>query len=121
MDPIQPSSTALYSPQKVKPTQASSVPRHTPEKDKALTQVSHNKVTLSKEGKDLLEALKQIDKESKSKDADKSVGDEVESFTYGALGMEHPDKLKEEKDSSYNAGQYLSAAATVGTLLLLIV
>ncbi|MEI8634293.1 hypothetical protein P4S72_24120 [Vibrio sp. PP-XX7] len=88
------------------------------EVDKAL-KVEHSKVTLSKEGKELLQALKQIDKESK--DADKSISDDVESFTYGALGMEHPEKLKEEDDSSYNAGQYLSAAATVGSLLLLIV
>jgi len=83
-----------------------------------LTNVEDNKVTLSKEGKALFDALKQIDKEGKTDEKDKSVGDKVESFTYGALGMEHPDQIKEEDDSSYSAGQYLSAAATIGTILL---
>jgi hypothetical protein len=35
--------------------------------------------------------------------------------------MDHPDKIKEEDDGSYSAGQYLSAAATVGGILLALV
>ncbi|MCE0492924.1 hypothetical protein [Vibrio salinus] len=123
MDPVKVgSSSSLYSPQSVK-AQSLAKPQQTAEKEaNSLMKVEDNKVTLSKEGKALLEALKQIDKESKTEaEKDKSVGDKVESFTYGALGMEHPDKAEEEQDSSYSAGQYLSAAATIGTILLAIV
>lgn len=85
-------------------------------------QLEQNKVTLSSEGKALLSALQQIDKESKKVAAEnKTVGDKVEAFTYGALGMDHPDEIQKEADSSYSAGQYLSAAATVGGMLLILV
>ncbi|CSI69697.1 Uncharacterised protein [Vibrio cholerae] len=32
--------------------------------------------------------------------------------------MDHPEKVKEVEDTSYSAGQYLSAAATIGGILL---
>ena len=84
--------------------------------------IEHNKVTLSDEGKALLAALQEIEKDSKVVDKhDKTVGDQVESFAHGALGMDHPDKIKEEDATSYSAGQYLSAAATIGGILLAIV
>ncbi len=83
--------------------------------------VEQNKVTLSDEGKALLAALQEIDKSGKMPEDDKPMSKKVESFTYGALGMDHPDKIEEKDDSSYSAGQYLSAAATVGSLLLLLV
>ncbi|KQB02682.1 hypothetical protein CGT92_08505 [Vibrio metoecus] len=90
-----------------------------PDTAPAPLKVEQNKVTLSEEGKALLAALQEIEKEGKTtENKDKTVGDKVESFTYGALGMEHPDKIKEEEDSSYSAGQYLSAAATIGGILL---
>ncbi|EGU38105.1 hypothetical protein VII00023_19254 [Vibrio ichthyoenteri ATCC 700023] len=79
--------------------------------------VEQNKVTLSDEGKALLAALKEIEKESAP---EKTVGDKVESFAAGALGMDHPDTIKEEDDDSYSAGQFLSAAATVGGILLML-
>ncbi len=122
MDPVKVGSTSsLYSPQSVK-TQSLANPLSAEQQANSLMKVEENKVTLSDEGKALLEALKQIDKESKAEaEKDKSVGDKVESFAYGALGMEHPDKAEEEQDSSYSAGQYLSAAATIGTILLAIV
>ncbi|MFV0447574.1 MAG: hypothetical protein ACK5MF_03760 [Vibrio sp.] len=82
--------------------------------------VEQNKVTLSDEGKALLAALKEVEKNGKIPEGDKTMTDKVESFTYGALGMEHPTKVKEEEDSSYSAGQYFSAAATIGSLLLLL-
>ena len=72
------------------------------------------------EGKQLLAALQEVEKNGKMPNGDKTVSDKVEAFTYGALGMEHPNKIKDEDDSSYSAGQYLSAAATVGSLLLLL-
>ncbi len=83
--------------------------------------IEQNKITLSEEGKALLSALQDIEKNSKMPEENSSMSKKVESFTYGALGMEHPDKVKEEVDSSYSAGQYLSAAATVGSLLLLLI
>lgn len=104
----------LPSPQAVK----SQVPAK-PETAPAPLKVEQNKVTLSEEGKALLAALQEIEKEGKAaENKDKTVGDKVESFTYGALGMNHPDKVKEVEDTSYSAGQYLSAAATVGGIIL---
>lgn len=92
---------------------------------KSVTKVEQDKVTLSPEGKALLAALQDVDKgkspasiHSTDQGEDKTVGDKVESFTFGALGMEHPDKMKEESDGSYSAGQYLSGALTIGGILL---
>ena len=83
-----------------------------------------DKVSLSEEGKVLLKTLTQIDKTGTLTPAkEKSLGDKVESFTYGALGLENPDKKGEEaeKDGSYSAGTYLKAAATIGGILLAVV
>lgn len=81
--------------------------------------VSDNQVSLSSEGKALLYALQDIEKESQAnRESNKGVTDDVESFAHGALGIDHPDKIEEENDSSYSAGQYLSAALTVGGVLL---
>ncbi|SHO58339.1 hypothetical protein [Vibrio quintilis] len=117
MDPIK-SGASVYSSQAMKAKPAT--PAAPQAQSDAQAKPSQDKVTLSDEGKALLAALKEIDHESKAAEKDKTVGDKVESFTYGALGMEHPDKLEEENDSSYSAGQYLSAAATIGSILLLI-
>ncbi|MGR6838907.1 hypothetical protein ACU5DF_07225 [Aliivibrio wodanis] len=84
--------------------------------------VSDNQVSLSSEGKALLYALQDIEKESQAnRELNKGVTDDVESFAHGALGIDHPDKIEEENDSSYSAGQYLSAALTVGGVLLALV
>lgn len=81
--------------------------------------VESNRVTLSEEGRALLAALQELEQGSTvSTSKDKTVGDKVESFTYGALGMDHPDNMKKVEDSSYSAGQYLSAAATIGGIVL---
>lgn len=45
----------------------------------------------------------------------------AKSFAYGALGMDHPDKVEEKEDDSYTAGQYLKAAATIGSMIALFV
>ncbi|MEG3755607.1 hypothetical protein [Psychromonas arctica] len=45
----------------------------------------------------------------------------VESFAHGMLGMDHPEKDKEEADDSYSAGQFLKGALSVGALLLAVV
>ncbi|MGP8309072.1 hypothetical protein [Vibrio sp. YIC-376] len=83
--------------------------------------VEQNKVTLSSEGKALLTALQEIEHESKKAEAEnKTVSEKVESFTHGALGMGHPTELEEE-DGSYSAGKYLSAALSVGGIILALV
>ena len=92
----------------------------TKEAPKAL-KVEHNKVTLSDEGKALLAALSEIDKESKEIQKDKDFGDKVESFTHGALGMSSPEQIEDAEDGSYSAGQYLSGALTAGALLLAVI
>ena len=103
-------------------------PSATPKKDRIeelnsqSTKVEQNKITLSAEGKALLTALQEIDHESKKAAAEnKTVSEKVESFTHGALGMDHPDKVKQEEDTSYSAGQYLSAVLSVGGVLLALV
>ncbi len=83
--------------------------------------VEQNSVTLSSEGKALLEALKQIEKNTPKEKKEDGITEQMESFAHGALGMDHPDKIEEEDDSSYSAGQYLSAAVTIGGILLALV
>ncbi|MBD0787089.1 hypothetical protein HUO09_12110 [Vibrio sp. Y2-5] len=117
MNPVGAGSVSnLNAPQAVK-NQASA---NTESASPAPLKVEQNKVTLSDEGKALLAALQDIDQNGKMPEGDKTMSDKVEAFTYGALGMEHPDKVKEKDDSFFSAGQYLSAAATVGSLLLLL-
>jgi len=81
--------------------------------------VESDKVTLSEEGKALLAALSQIDEEAKAAEAEKP--SKVESFTHGALGLDRPDELEEEEDSSYSAGQYLKGALSAGAILLAVI
>ena len=45
----------------------------------------------------------------------------VEAFTYGALGMAHPDEVKKNDDGAYTAGQVLSALGTIGAVLAVVV
>lgn len=117
MTPVGMEPAKLSPTQQVKP-QATAAPQ---ESGPAPLKVEQSKVTLSEEGKALLAALQQIEKDGKTTSEEgKTVGDKVESFAHGALGMDHPDKIEEEDDGSYSAGQYLSAAATVGGILLAI-
>lgn len=119
MNPVGSNSVNTYAVQQNKVDQAKTAENVA---DSAPLKVEQNKVTLSSEGKALLAALNQIDHESKKVEAEnKTVGDQVESFAHGALGMDHPDTIEEEEDGSYSAGQYLSAALTVGGIILAIV
>ncbi|MGF1720298.1 hypothetical protein L4D20_09700 [Vibrio kyushuensis] len=114
MTPVGMGPAQLSQAQQVKPQGSQATPENGP----APLKVEQNKVTLSDEGKALLAALKDLEKEGV--EADKSTTSKVESFAHGALGMDHPDKIKEESDGSYSAGQYLSAAATIGGILLML-
>ncbi|MGF1755191.1 hypothetical protein L4C33_16560 [Vibrio makurazakiensis] len=118
MTPVGTSGTQLYSAQQVKP-QAQTTPNTS---NAAPLKMEQNQVTLSDEGKALLAALQEIEKDTKKAEGSKeTVGDKVESFAHGALGIDHPDKIEDEEDGSYSAGQYLSAAATVGGILLALI
>jgi hypothetical protein len=44
----------------------------------------------------------------------------VKSFAYGTLGLERPDKPKEDTNKAYTAGRWLAAGATLWGLLALI-
>jgi hypothetical protein len=117
MTPVGTSNTQLYSPAKMNAQNKS-----TEAEKPAPLKVEQNTVKLSDEGKALLFALKQIDNEAKKVEAENAtVTDKVESFAHGALGMDHPDKVEEENDGSYSAGQFLSAALTVGGILIALV
>ncbi|MGC9401470.1 MULTISPECIES: hypothetical protein [Vibrio] len=114
MTPVGMEPAKLTQAQQVKPQNSQA----TENKGPAPLKVEQNKVTLSEEGKALLAALKELEKEGT--ESEKTTTSKVESFAHGALGMDHPDKIKEEDDGSYSAGQYLSAAATIGGILLAI-
>jgi hypothetical protein len=45
----------------------------------------------------------------------------VQSFAYGALGLERPDQPHEERNPFYTAGRWLAAGITVGGILSLLV
>ncbi|ACA85024.1 hypothetical protein [Shewanella woodyi] len=61
----------------------------------------------------------QVSTQVEAKEDEASGG--VKSFAYGALGMDHPDKVDQAEDDSYTAGQFLKAAATVGSVIALFV
>lgn len=116
MNPVGSNPAKTYA--NLQPT-VSSTTKATEDINASPLKVEQNKVTLSPEGKALLTALQEIDHESKKSAAEnKTVGEKVESFTHGALGIDRPDKIEEVEDSSYSAGQYLSAALSVGGILL---
>ncbi|WP_217525717.1 hypothetical protein [Vibrio metschnikovii] len=81
-----------------------------------------NKVTLSEEGKALLAALQQFnDSEHQEQEPEaQPKSGTAKAFTYGALGMGHPDQTTEPTNKAYTAGKYLSAAAKIGGLVLLL-
>lgn len=45
----------------------------------------------------------------------------IESFVFGALGLDHPEEIDENGDPSYSAGQYVKAAATVGGMIAMFI
>jgi len=106
---VQPHSTATASDKK---DPSGTAPGETTEKEKVL----------SDEGRALLAKLSEIDEaEQKAKAENKGLGDKVESFAYGTLGLDHPDEVEDKSDDSYTAGKYLKGALAVGALLLAIV
>jgi hypothetical protein len=79
-----------------------------------------NALSETDEGKALLHALSEIDGTSPTENPEEL--NNLTSFAYGALGIDNPEQVAEaEKDSSYTAGQYLKGALTVGSIFLAIV
>lgn len=119
MGPVGMEPAQLSPNQQVKPQSNSTVAESTA----APLKVEQNKVTLSDEGKALLAALQQVEQEEKSGvPNDKTIKDNVESFTRGALGLERPDiEPPKAEDDSYDAGKFLSTAATIGGIVLALV
>ncbi|PKG38632.1 hypothetical protein CXF74_13015 [Psychromonas sp. Urea-02u-13] len=108
----------------LKLTQAQGAQKQPVEAESTTQNVSPEKkqVSLSTEGKALLAAeSEKAPSKPVANVSEQGFGDKVESFAYGALGIDHPDDLNEETDSSYSAGQYLKGALSVGALLLAVV
>ncbi|QFU23770.1 hypothetical protein FM038_017390 [Shewanella eurypsychrophilus] len=57
---------------------------------------------------------------AKVANAESDDGD-LESFAFGALGLDHPDHIDENSDSSYSAGQYVKAVATIGGMIAMFI
>ncbi|SJL82803.1 hypothetical protein [Vibrio palustris] len=128
MNPVGTGSAHLNSTQTVKTHTATHSEPKKVEVDPNFSLVEHDKtsdtVSLSKQGQALMKTLEHIDETGTlSLPKEKSLSDKVESFTYGALGLDRPDEINEkaEEDSSYSAGKYLKAAATIGGILLAVV
>ncbi|MDB1123377.1 hypothetical protein [Vibrio algarum] len=115
MTPVGNNNASSLHATQVKATNTPSLPSEAKESFTPL-KVEQNKVSLSDEGKALLSALQQIDKEAKEAGLGKPTT--VESFTHGALGLDHPEKIEETEDTSYTAGQYLKGALSAGAILL---
>jgi len=85
-------------------------------------QTGNTQVSISAEGKARLAEASKADATTQvAKVDDDSIGDKIESFAYGALGMDEPDAVEGEVDDSYTAGQFLKGALSVGALLLAVV
>jgi hypothetical protein len=120
MNPVTSGAPQTYSS---KGTASSVMPITTDKAHDLPAKAEPNKVTLSEEGKALLAALQQLndseqDQEQQPEAQPKS--GTAKAFTYGALGMGHPDQTTEPTNKAYTAGKYLSAAAKIGGLVLLL-
>lgn len=118
MNPVTSGTPQAYS---AKGTTSSVMPIASENSSDLPAKAEPNKVTLSEEGKALLAALQQLDDSAKEESIQsKTTGSKVQAFTYGALGMDNPQEPKHPTDSSYTAGKYLSAAAKIGGMILLL-
>ena len=81
-------------------------------------------VTLSSVAQDKLAAEQTGAKPAAAEAANKASeedGGDIESFVFGALGLDHPEEIDENGDPSYSAGQYVKAAATVGGMIAMFI
>lgn len=113
--------TMTYSPATLKASVAASAQadegNQTADKTRTV-KTGDTTVSISKEAKRIQAA--DAGKQNTNADGSMETAKKAESFTYGALGMDHPDEVKQNTDDFYTAGQVLSALGTVATVLLAI-
>ncbi|ELR64031.1 hypothetical protein C942_03112 [Photobacterium marinum] len=115
-------STNTYSPATLKASAAASAKaaEGTQAADKTLTAgAGDSTVSISEEAK-RMQAADAGKHNTKADEDNPQAATKAESFAYGALGMDHPDEVKQNTDDFYTAGQVLSALGTVATVLLAI-
>ncbi|WP_087023325.1 hypothetical protein [Thaumasiovibrio subtropicus] len=108
-------SSTLYTP-------STSTPTVKPASGEEKAVETSNKLPDSAE---LQRKVAELEAADKAKGAEGVEGEEgkkqVKSFTYGALGMDHPDAVKDNDDGAYTAGQVLKAAGTIGGIIALLI
>ena len=80
------------------------------------TSVAESSVTLSDAAK-----AKLAQEQPVSATTEAEQGTDLKSFTFGALGLDHPDTVEQKEDSSYTVGQYVKAAATIGGMIAMFI
>ncbi|WED20951.1 hypothetical protein L3Q72_09900 [Vibrio sp. JC009] len=118
MTPVGMNNNAAKAYSLQQPSSAQNAPKLAEEKPEAV-KTEKSGVMLTEEGKALMAALSEIDKESNQVEKPS----DAKSFAHGVFGMDKPEGgegVKESEDS-YTAGQFLKGAATVGALLLAVV
>lgn len=91
-----------------------------PSTSTAKPEIAESSVTLSEAAKTKL-AQEQQASATTTTTTESDEGSDLKSFTFGALGLDHPDKVEEKEDSSYTAGQYVKAAATIGGMIAMFI
>ncbi|OLQ73560.1 hypothetical protein BIT28_08260 [Photobacterium proteolyticum] len=113
--------TNVYSPATLKASAAASAKTNegsqTAEQTRSV-KTGESSVSISEEAKRMQAA--DTGKQKTEADDGTQTTQLAESFAYGALGMDHPDEVKQNTDDFYTAGQVLSALGTVATVLLAI-
>ena len=63
-----------------------------------------------------------LDKVDASADnSDDEEGNDIESFLFGTLGLDKPEDIDENGEASYSVRQYVKAAATVGSMIAMLI
>ena len=53
--------------------------------------------------------------------SDDEEGNDIESFLFGTLGLDKPEDIDENGEASYSVRQYVKAAATVGSMIAMLI
>ena len=90
--------------------QAAKTPASTAKTDQTAEQVSE------------ADKLAKADKVDASADkSDDEEGNDIESFLFGTLGLDKPEDIDENGEASYSVRQYVKAAATVGSMIAMLI
>lgn len=94
------------------------LPANTRPADSASTQVTDDSPVTQVSVSDSARLLARAESDAPGTDAPAPA---VQSFVYGALGLERPEEQVKTENGYYSAGKWLAAAATVGTMVSLLV